>query len=136
MKQAHTGLALARNHRPEASETLKAAEAAYGGDFLESDLYYEWAIPLREAARATFLSVARELGRAAADCADYDNAVYHFLRLLEYDGYDEEAHLGLVSVLFKARRYGEATRSYATYAMRMREIDIEPTPFRHLDRTR
>ena len=38
----------------EAAEQLRAAGAIYAGDFLEEDLYEDWAIPLRERARAAY----------------------------------------------------------------------------------
>jgi hypothetical protein len=43
------------------------------------------------------------------------------------DSYDEQAHLGLVTVLFKAGRLGQAHRHYQIYASRrMRENGVPP----------
>ncbi len=40
---------------------LRAAEAAYSGDFLEEDVYADWAAGMREEARALYVRVARVL---------------------------------------------------------------------------
>ena len=50
-----------------ARSRLEAAEALYGGDFLEEDPYEDWAVGLREEAQATYISIARSLAEAAAD---------------------------------------------------------------------
>ena len=130
LAESAAGFALLRQERlTEAREVLASAEAGYTGDFLEEDLYQDWAAPLREEARATYISVARELARAAVGVADPDAAVRYYLRILQRDAYDEEAHLGLVSALAGAGRHGEARRSYRTYVSRMEELGVEPAAF-------
>ena len=127
---ATAGLALLRTRQDtEGRIRLTAAEAAYGGEFLEEDAYKDWAIPLREEARALYVEVARELADAATASGDHDTAARYFLRILERDGYDEQAHLGLVSILVAAGRHGDARRSFRRYAARMGEIGIESAPF-------
>jgi DNA-binding SARP family transcriptional activator len=118
----------------ETVDLLAAAEELYTGDFLEEDPYEEWAVALREEARATYLAVARALARATTSAGDDDGCVRYALRVLEHDPYDEEAHLGLVSAHLRAGRLGEARRSYRTYAARMQEIDAEAAPFPPTDR--
>jgi DNA-binding SARP family transcriptional activator len=114
---------------PEALAELVAAESAYTGDFLEEDPYDDWAVPLREEARATYLAVARTLAAAAAGAGRHDQAVRYHLRVLERDPYDEDAHLGLVATLSGAGRHGEARRRYRLYAGRMAELGVEAAPF-------
>lgn len=119
---------------PEAALVdLAAADGSYGGDFLEEDPYEEWAVPLREECRATYVAVVRGLAAAAMDTGDADMAVRYCLRLLEQDRYDEETHLGLVRTLLGAGRHGEAHRRYRHYVAQMAEIGVEPaalpTPF-------
>jgi ATP/maltotriose-dependent transcriptional regulator MalT/DNA-binding SARP family transcriptional activator len=124
------GFALEREgHSDEAFSLLRAAEELFAGDFLEEDAYEEWAMPLREEAQATYISVARALARVSASSGEHDAAVRHFLRILERDSYDEEAHLGLVSTLVAAGRHGEARRRYRTYVARMDEISVEAASF-------
>jgi len=57
---AGAGLARHRN-RFEAASLLARAEAAYTGDFLEEDLYEDWAAPLRAEAQAMRQAVADAL---------------------------------------------------------------------------
>jgi len=129
----------ARGERAEALSLLTAAETAFTGDFLEDDPYEDWAVSLREEARAAYLAVARTLARAAAEAAEHDQAVRFHLRVLERDAYDEEAHLGLVATLVAAGRHGEARRRYRIYGEQMGELGVEAAPFpsarRHFQRT-
>jgi ATP/maltotriose-dependent transcriptional regulator MalT/DNA-binding SARP family transcriptional activator len=120
---------VARPHGPEAVDRLAAAEAAYTGDFLEEDLYEDWAEPLREEAQTTYIQVARALATAADARQDYDAAGRYLLRVLERDPYDEPAQIALVACLASAGRHGHARRFYRAYCGRMREIGIEPAPY-------
>jgi DNA-binding SARP family transcriptional activator len=104
-------------------------EAAYGGEFLEEDPYEEWAAPLREETRITYLTIARALAQQAGAAADADSAVRLYLRILEQDPFDEEAHLGLVQALSSAGRHGEARRRYSVYTARMEELELEAAPY-------
>jgi DNA-binding SARP family transcriptional activator len=115
--------------RAGAQIRLEAAEALYGGDFLEEDPYEDWAVGLREEAQATYISIARSLAEAAAAEGDADVATRYYLRILERDPYDEGAHLGLVSALVAAGRHGEGRRRYGFYAAKMEEIAVEAAPF-------
>jgi ATP/maltotriose-dependent transcriptional regulator MalT/DNA-binding SARP family transcriptional activator len=119
----------ASGERAEALSLLTAAEATFTGDFLEDDPYEDWAVSLREEARAAYLAVARTLARAAAEAAEHDQAVRYHLRVLERDAYDEEAHLGLVATLVAAGRHGEARRRYRIYGEQMGELGVEAAPF-------
>ena len=110
-------------------ETLRQAEAAYRGDFLEEDLYEDWAVPLREELREVYLQVVRALAGVATRDRDHDMAVSFSLRVLERDAYDELAHLGLVSAYAESGRHGEARRAYRVYAGRMSELGVEAAPF-------
>jgi DNA-binding SARP family transcriptional activator len=130
LADASAGLALLREGRSaDARELLAAAEAAYAGAFLEEDAYEDWALPLREEVQAAYVRVARALAADAAASGEYDAAGRYFLRVLEHDSYDENAHLGLVSTLLDAGRHGEARRFFRDYCARMEEIGIEPAPF-------
>jgi DNA-binding SARP family transcriptional activator len=111
---------------PGALALLTTAAAAYTGDFLEENPYDDWAVSVREEARAAYVSALRLLARHAADA---DTAITNLLRILETDRYDEEAHLGLVRTLADARRHGEAHRHYLTYRRAMDELEVEPSPF-------
>jgi ATP/maltotriose-dependent transcriptional regulator MalT/DNA-binding SARP family transcriptional activator len=126
----------ARGGQAEALSLLAAAEAAFTGDFLEDDPYEDWAVSLREEARAVYLAVARTLARSAAKAGEHDLAVRYHLRVLERDAYDEEAHLGLVATLAAAGRHGEARRRYRIYGEQMGELGVEAAPFPSAGRPR
>jgi DNA-binding SARP family transcriptional activator len=124
------GMAHLRDGRErEGLALLATAEETYTGDFFEEDPYEEWTLALREEARATYISVARTLAHAAALAEDHDSATRYYLRLLERDAFDEDAHLGLIRVLHLAGRHGEARRCYRTYVTRMTELDVGAAPF-------
>jgi DNA-binding SARP family transcriptional activator len=130
LQRAESGLRLVREGRPDdAMGALAEAEAGYGGAFLEEDPYEDWAVALREEAQAAYIAVTRVLAEAAAGYGNADDATRYFLRILEHDGYDEAAHLGLVRALRSAGRHGEARRRYGVYADRMREMGVEAAPF-------
>ncbi|MCC8243108.1 BTAD domain-containing putative transcriptional regulator [Saccharothrix luteola] len=108
---------------------LASAETAYTGDFLEEDPYADWAAELREDTRLTYLQVASALAGHVAAAGDHVATARYCLRVLELDGYDETAHLTLVRALTASGSHGEARRRYRAYVSRMREIDVEPSPF-------
>jgi len=130
LSDATAGLALLRSGRTaEALPRLTRAESRYAGDFLEEDLYQDWAVPVREQARSAYLSVAAGLARHAEAAGDPDAAARYLLRLLEHDPYDEQAHLRLVRTFAATGRHGEARRHYRNYCARMDELEIEAAPF-------
>lgn len=114
---------------PRAPDLLSRAEGCYGGEYLADDPYADWAVPLREQARTTYLDVVRRLAATRTAAGDSDGAARFLLRLLEHDPYDEGAHLDLVRAFSHAHRHGEARRAYRTYCARMEEIGVEPTPW-------
>jgi DNA-binding SARP family transcriptional activator len=114
---------------PEADLHLGAAQAAYAGEFLDEDAYADWAVALREEARAAYVAVARRLAERAAARGDHETAVRQLLRVLERDAFDEPAHLALVGELAAGRHHGEARRMYRGYVARMAEIGVEPAAY-------
>ena len=110
-------------------DELLRAEASYRGDFLEEDAYEEWAVAVREQARATYLQVVRVLAGDSIEADDPPTAQRYLLRILERDAYDEGAHLSFVRALLAERRHGEARRAYRLYCARMEEIEVEAAPF-------
>ncbi len=118
----------AARHRGDIS-AYALAEGLYTGDFLAEDRYQDWAVPVREQARAKYLSVVRTLADAALKAGDCDEAETYALRALERDEFDEGAHLVLVRALRAAGRHGQARERYRTYASRMAEIGVTPAAF-------
>jgi DNA-binding SARP family transcriptional activator len=128
--EANAGLALrASAQSGAANERLEYAESLYAGDFLEEDPYEDWAVTLREEARAAYIASARALAEDAAAAGEHSAAASYLLRVLERDAYDEHGHLALVSALAAAGRHGDARRGYRRYAELMAEIGVEPASF-------
>lgn len=119
---------LQRGAADDAQDVLDSAEARYTGDYLEEDLYEDWATPIREEARSTYIAVVRALAGLASGSGELQASVDYRLRILERDPYDEEAHLGLVATLSGMGRHGEARRFYRQYVSRMGELGVEPAP--------
>jgi DNA-binding SARP family transcriptional activator len=113
----------------EARAELAQAESLYTGDFLDEDQYEDWATPLRDEARTTYVSVVRALAALADASGHLDDALRYHRRVLERDAWDEGAHLALVSLLERAGRHGEARRCYRVYVSRMDEIRVPVAPF-------
>jgi DNA-binding SARP family transcriptional activator/tetratricopeptide (TPR) repeat protein len=130
---ARIALELRRTGAHDAYERLLAAEVAYTGDFLEEDAYEDWAIGLREEARARYTEVLRALAADALGEGDVESATRFHLRVLERDPYDEPAHLGLVATHEAAGRHGEARRCFGAYCARMDELGIESAPFPRIE---
>jgi DNA-binding SARP family transcriptional activator/ATP/maltotriose-dependent transcriptional regulator MalT len=129
LSEARRGLALARSGEPGAGEVLRRAESAYNGDFLEENPYDDWALGLRDEARAVYLDTCRALAGEAQSRGDAVDAARYLRRLLERDPYDEAAHLQLVHVLLVGGQHGEARRAYRTYSSRMAEVGVEASAF-------
>ena len=117
---------MAKGDRDAAEAPLRQACQIYAGDFLEDDLYEEWAVEAREEARSRLLTVLRLLARLATDRGDDESAGQYLGQLLERDPYDEDAWLALIAGQLRLRRHGEARRRYAAYARRMGELDVVP----------
>jgi DNA-binding SARP family transcriptional activator len=111
-----------------AAGPLRRARQMYAGDFLEEDLYEDWAVEAREGARSRISMVLRLLARLAADRRDDETAGQYLGQLLEREPYDEDAWLALIAGQLRLRRHGEARRRYAAYARRMGELDVVPVP--------
>lgn len=124
-------LAMTVQHPTEVVRTrmFRRAAALYTGEFLEQDQHSDWAVGLREEAKATYVELLRTLAESATAARSYDHAVQYHLRILERDQYDEQAHLGLVAVLKSSGQHGEARRRFRFYLDRMSEIGIAPMPF-------
>ena len=117
---------MAKGDHDAAAAPLRAARQIYAGDFLEEDLYEEWAVDAREEARSRLLTVLRLLARLAAERGDDESASQYLGQLLEREPYDEDAWLALIAGQLRLRRHGEARRRYAAYARRMGELEVVP----------
>jgi ATP/maltotriose-dependent transcriptional regulator MalT len=126
LRLSDDALASHRQQLDGATHQLEAADSAYAGEFLPEDRYEDWAAPLRDEVRATYLQVVRLL---ATKASDHSGAVRYLLRILALDPFDEEAHLGLITTLVQAGMHGEARRAYRRYVERMSGIGLEPAAY-------
>jgi len=117
---------MAKGEHEAAESELQRARQIYAGDFLEEDLYEDWAMETRDEARSRFVTVLRLLARLAADRADDESAADYLGQLLEREPYDEDAWLALIAAQIRLRRHGQARRHYAAYARHMGELDVVP----------
>jgi DNA-binding SARP family transcriptional activator len=120
---------MAKGERAAAAASLRRARQIYAGDFLEEDLYEDWAVEAREEARSRVVMVLRLLARLSAEHGDDEAAGAYLGQLLEREPYDEDAWLALIAGQRRLRRHGEARRRYAAYARRMSELDVVPVAF-------
>jgi DNA-binding SARP family transcriptional activator len=112
-----------------AFDRYTAAAARYVGDFCADDPYADWLAGIRELARNTFVDTSFELAKLADAAGTHNEAIRHWLRCLDVDPYDEDAHLGMVRSLLAQRRHGDARRAYRAYCARVAELDVEPAPY-------
>ena len=130
LRDAQVGLDAAHaGHPAQAVLLLRTAEAAYTGDFLDEDVYQDWATGLREEARGVYVRVAHYLADHAVDAGDNYSAAAYSLRILRHDQYDERAHLALVRSSVMGGAHGEARRAYRAYVAKMSELGVEPAQF-------
>jgi DNA-binding SARP family transcriptional activator len=128
LSDAEVGQRLHEQRRyAEAREVLASAERRYAGDVFEDEPYDDWAVPVREEARATYLRVSRVLATLATERGATDEAVGYLLKILARDPYDESCHRDVTALLELAGRHGEAMRARTRYEAAMREIG-RPTP--------
>jgi DNA-binding SARP family transcriptional activator len=128
LTEAIAALAAHRRGQPDATERLMAAAAAYTGDFLEEEAHQDWAMPLAEEVRATYIALLRALAARLRHSGDIDEAIRCLLRLLGQDPFDEQAHLELINIQLDAGHLGQARRYYNIYQKRMAEIGVDPQP--------
>ncbi|MGX7672659.1 BTAD domain-containing putative transcriptional regulator [Plantactinospora sp. DSM 117369] len=109
---------------------LEAVAGMYTGDFCDDgEVTGDWVARPRTALAELHRELIRRLARRCLRTGRPEAAVGWYLRLTTEDGYDESAHLGLVTALSAAGRHGEAARRYQDYLDRMREIEVQPAAF-------
>ena len=119
----------ASGDRRKARALLADAVTRYLGEFCADDPYADWAAGLRALAKHTFVDACFELARLADEAHEYSEAIRFWLRILDVDPYDEDAHLGLINSLLCQRRHGEARQAYRLYSAKMGELELEPAAF-------
>ncbi|MBF9127905.1 hypothetical protein I0C86_02660 [Plantactinospora sp. S1510] len=123
---AHARRLVERGALAEGRTVLLAAERQYRADAFEDEPYADWSGPLREEARAAYLSLLRILAQTSHATSGPTAAVEYLLRLLERDPYDQPAHRALVRALVAGGQHGEARRAFIRYRDAMQAIGVRP----------
>jgi len=107
----------------------ESALALYHGDFLEENLYAEWAGEEREHALVEYLSAAERLARLWVHRGDYERGARWANAILAKDPLWEEAYVLLMECHWKQGNRALAARIFEQCSKRLREaLRIEPSP--------
>lgn len=113
----------------QAIHAYEAAKKIYRGDFLEDELYTEWAYVPREALREKLLSALTELAEAYAGQGRFRHALTVCQQLLDADPFREVTYLHMMLYYYYAGEQTEALRVYDYCREVLRkEMDVAPMP--------
>jgi len=105
------------------------ARALYRGDFLEEDLYEDWAFAERERLRERFLTVLTELAECYVQQGRYRRAIARCHQLLGIDSCREAAYVRLMLYHYYAGEQAQALRVYERCCQVLAaELAVEPLP--------
>jgi DNA-binding SARP family transcriptional activator len=116
----------------EAITAYETARGLYQGDFLEEELYEDWAFAERERLRASYLTMLTELAEAYAQQGRYRRAIACCREVLVADACRESVYVRLMLYYYYA---GERPRALSAYErcrqVLAEELDVEPLPSTH-----
>jgi DNA-binding SARP family transcriptional activator len=119
--------AAASNYDREVHE-YRAAEALYGGDFLEEDIYEDWATSERDRLREGYLTILERLSRYYFDRTDHGTCAVFCRKALDVDPCRERAHRLLMRSYVEQGQSYLALRQYHLCAEKLREeLDVSPS---------
>ncbi len=112
----------------EAMAEYIRAEELYRGDFLEEDLYEDWAGLQRERIRAEYLDLADILSAHYVQQSDYAAAISLCRKILEKDKCHEKAHRRLMHCYQAMGQTSMAVRQYQLCVKTLEtELDVAPS---------
>ncbi len=104
------------------------AEGLYQGDFLEEDLYEDWATLLREHLRNLYLDIANRLSEHYIQQGEYAAVIALCQKILAKDNCYEEAYRRLMRCYLAQRQRHLAVRHYQTCVQALKEeLDLPPS---------
>src|SRR5262245_7689139 len=106
----------------EAMAEYSSAEELYRGDFLEEDLYEEWAGQQREQLRADYLDLVDWLSAQLAQQGDHTAAISLCRKILGKDKYHEIAHRRL---MFCYQAMGQTSMAARQYQICVKALETE-----------
>lgn len=130
LRRLHAARSLQRaGDLARAAAEYRASEELYSGDYLESDLYEDWAAAERERLRELYQLAVTELAGLLAGGGEYQSAIHYCRRALARDPYREGVHRALMRYLWWTGQGAEALRQFERCrALLTREMGIDPLP--------
>jgi len=128
--RAEWGRRCQRDDNPsDAITAYETACALYRGDFLEEDLYEDWAFVERERLRERFLTTLTELAECYARQGRYRHAIARCRQVLAADCYREAVYVRLMLYHYYAGEQAQALRAYERCRQILSdELGVEPLP--------
>lgn len=112
----------------QAAALYREAELLYRGDFLEEDLYEDWANIRRESLRDAYLTLEFRLAWLAMDRGDYAACIDRAAKIIERDTCNEEAYALLIRSHAARGNLARAMRWYELCELALAaELDARPS---------
>jgi len=106
-----------------------AADALYGGGFLEEDRYEEWMTPIRQALENDYFSLLDSLSHHYFERKDYEGCVRTCNKLLALDACQEEAHRRIMRCYWRQNQRNLAMRQYHQCVKALKRVlGVAPSP--------
>ncbi len=125
------GRSVVNRHPRPGDAALDYAIQLYAGEVFADEPYEDWAQQLRMEARNLFADLCRLRAESASLNDNSRLAAELHRKVLSVDGYDENAHRGLIAALDSLGVNGQARSARATYHSAMSELARESTQCSH-----
>ena len=120
---------LQRGHKELARSAWEEADALYKGDFLQEDIYADWALMQREHLKEKYLDVVYALGEMALERRELDEAIDRASFVVSHDPLRESGYRLLMKAHFCQGNRAMALRDYQRCQQAlMLELGEEPMP--------
>jgi DNA-binding SARP family transcriptional activator len=128
----HIALARAMEQHGNREATIReycAADALYGGEFLEEDRYEEWIMPIRQALEDDYLKLLDRLSHHYFETEDFARCLMTCNKLLGVDACQEEAHRRIMRCHWRQNQRNLALRQYHHCVKALkRDLGVAPSP--------
>jgi DNA-binding SARP family transcriptional activator len=112
-----------------AQRSYTEAITCYQGDYYVGEQDFAWAIAEQERLLAHYLSALDHLGQIFMTQRRFEPAIDCYRRLLQRDGYREDAYCQLMRCYWQCGRRYEALRQYERCATLLaKDLGLEPMP--------
>ncbi len=112
-----------------AQQAYISAIAYYQGDYYVDNRDFAWAVAEQERLLMYYLSALDHLGQIFITQGQFQPAIECYQRLLDRDGYREDAHCKLMRCYWQLNRRGDALRQYKRCSTILaNDLGLEPMP--------